>query len=173
MKNKLIYLPVFFLLLTLSCNAAVYDCKIEAKSLADKLPELNNIECKFKQERILKNIDKPLISGGSFKFDKKTGIFFETTYPIKSSTSYTTKDYEQINEIILAISNKKYSKLDSTFDFYYQENSSIWTLGLKPKPKTGIDKYIDSITIEGQNYINKIVILMKDGSKTTQWFSIE
>ncbi len=173
MKNKLITLLICLLLLPINCHASVYDNKIEAKDLVKELPELNNVECKFKQERILKNIDKPLLSSGNFKFDKKQGIFFETTYPIKSVTSYTNKDYEQINDIILAISNKKYSKLDNTFDFYYQKNGEIWTLGLKPKVKTGIDKYINSITIEGKENINKIVIAMKDGSKTTQWFSIE
>ena len=92
---------------------------------------------------------------------------------IKSTTSYTNKDCEQINDIIMAISNKKFSKLDNKFDFYYQSRDENWTLGLKPKQNTVTDKYIDSITIDGNRYIKKIVILMKDGSKTTQWFSIE
>ena len=170
MKNKFLCFIIIFLASILQCQADIFEHKIDVQNLGKKLPVLNNIECNFKQEKILKNITKPLISGGNFKFDKTKGIFFETTYPIKTTTSYTSKDYEQINDIILAISNKKYSKLDKTFDFYYQTNIDTWILGLKPKKNTGADKYIESIVIHGTDNINQIVISMQDGSKTTQWF---
>ena len=173
MKIKILSLITIFMFSVLVCSASLYDNKTPAKELSKELPSLNNIECKFKQEKVLKNIQNPLISGGNFKFDKSQGVFFETTYPIKSTTSYTNKDYEQINDIILAISNRRYSKLDGKFDFYYQKDNSLWSLGLKPKENTGINRYIESITIEGTDYINKIIISMKDGSKTTQWFSIK
>lgn len=172
MRNKSIYLIICFLFFALSCNASVYDYKTTSKQLMKELPVLDNIECNFKQEKVLKNIKNPLISGGNFKFDKKQGVFFETTYPIKMNTSYTNKDYEQINDIILAISNKQYSKLDGTFDLYYKKNSQDWTIGLIPKGKTILDKYVASITIDGSDYIKKIVLEFKDGSRTTQWFSI-
>ena len=45
----------------------------------------------------MKNISKPIISNGNFKFVKNEGVYFETTYPIKSTVSYTNKDYKQIN----------------------------------------------------------------------------
>jgi hypothetical protein len=173
MKNKILAIILLYLSFVLTCNATVYNNKISAKELSKILPTLNDIDCKFKQEKVLKNINKPLISGGNFSFKKQEGIFFETTYPIKSTTSYTNKDCEQINEIIMAISNKKSTKLDSKFNFYYEKLENIWTLGLRPKEKTNIDKYIDSITIKGLDNIQEIVILMKDGSKTTQWFSVE
>lgn len=174
MKNKIILLLIAFLFISINiADASVYSYKISAGDLDKVLPNLNDINCKFKQEKVLKNIERPLISSGNFSFIKKKGIFFETTYPIKSTTSYTNKDCEQINDIIMAISNKKISRLDNKFDFYYESNSNLWTLGLKPKKNTITDKYIESITIYGVNYIKKIVILMKDGSATTQWFSIE
>lgn len=174
MKNKIKALFITFIFLSIiTVQASVYNNQISAKNLSRVLPVLNDIDCKFKQEKVLKNIEKPLLSGGNFSFKKQEGIFFETIYPIKSLTSYTNKDCEQINDIIMAISNKKFSKLDNKFDFYYQSRDEIWTLVLKPKQNTVTDKYIDSITIEGNTYIKKIVILMKDGSKTTQWFSIE
>jgi hypothetical protein len=59
----------------LTCNAAVYDHKISAKELNKILPNLDDIDCKFKQEKVLKNINKPLISGGNFSFKKNEGIF--------------------------------------------------------------------------------------------------
>ena len=173
MKNKILAIILLYLSFVLTCNATVYNNKISAKELSKILPTLNDIDCKFKQEKVLKNINKPLISGGNFSFKKQEGIFFDTTYPIKTTTSYTNKDCEQINDIIMAISNKKFTKLDSKFNFYYEKLENIWILGLRPKEKTNIDKYIDSITIKGLDNIQEIVILMKDGSKTTQWFSVE
>ena len=138
-----------------------------------ELPKLESIDCKFKQEKLIKNIQKPLLSNGNFKFVKGEGAYFETVYPVQSTVSYTNKDYKQINDIILAISNKKYSKLDREFDFYFSKNERLWTLSLKPKTESKSAKYLDSLTIEGDEYINKIIILAKDGSKTTQWFIIE
>ena len=96
------------------------------KELKSKLELFYNMSDYVKvREKSLEKID--------FKFDKNEGIFFETTYPIKSTTSYSNKDNQQINDIILAISNKKYSKLDKMFDFYYEKKGLIWTWGLKPK----------------------------------------
>ena len=169
MKNKIAVL-ICLLLLPIAFSQ---EQKISSEELMKELPKLESIDCKFKQEKLIKNIQKPLLSNGNFKFVKGEGVYFETLYPVKSTVSYTNKDYKQINDIILAISNKKYSKLDREFDFYFSKNEKIWTLTLKPKTESKSAKYLDSLTIEGEDYISKIVILAKDGSKTTQWFIIE
>ena len=104
MKNKIKALFITFIFLSvITVQASVYNNQISAKDLSKVLPVLNDIDCKFKQEKVLKNIEKPLLSSGNFSFKKQEGIFFETTYPIKSTTSYTNKDCEQINDIIMAI----------------------------------------------------------------------
>ncbi len=170
MKNKILSLLFFIFLLPAAFSQ---EQKISSEELMKELPKIENIECKFKQEKLIKNIQKPLLSNGNFKFIKGEGVYFETLYPVKSTVSYTNKDYKQINDIILAISNKKYSKLDREFDFYFSKDGNLWTLTLKPKTESRSEKYLDSLTIEGEENINKIVILTKDGSKTTQWFIIE
>lgn len=170
MKNKILSLLFFIFLLPAAFSQ---EQKISPEELMKELPKIENIECKFKQEKLIKNIQKPLLSNGNFKFIKGEGVYFETLYPVKSTVSYTNKDYKQINDIILAISNKKYSKLDREFDFYFSKDGNLWTLTLKPKTESRSEKYLDSLTIEGEENINKIVILTKDGSKTTQWFIIE
>jgi hypothetical protein len=92
-------------------------------------------------------------------------------HPIKTTVSYTNKDYKQINDIILAISQKKYSKLNKDFYYFFNKNETSWKLGLKPKPESPASNYIISISIEGKNNIEKMILQFKNGSSTTICFS--
>ena len=170
MKNKLCSLLLIIFLSMQSVIAGLYDNPVNISSFVGKLPQITNIECTFKQEKHLKNIAKPFISGGNFYFEKDKGVTFETIYPVKSTVSYSNKDYKQINDIILAISKKKYSKLEKEFNFYYQQNNNEWQMGLKPKNKSRVEEYIDFITIKGTDYINQININLKNGNNTIIWF---
>ena len=132
---------------------------------------MGSIKCKFRQEKHLQNIAKPLISSGNFEFVENKGVYFYTLHPIQSTASYTNKNYKQINDIVNAISAKKYSRLEKEFNFYYEESSDEWTLGLKPKKNSNAYNYISSITIEGSDYISKIDIRQTNGNKTVLWFT--
>ena len=153
------------------CYADVFSNPENIETITNQIPELNSIKCKFKQEKHLQNIQKPLISGGEFEFKKNEGVYFYTTYPIKSTTNYTNKNYKQINDIVSGISAKKYTKLKKEFDFYYEKNGMKWTLGLTPKKESKAFNYISSIKIEGDDYIQKIDISQTNGNKTLLWFS--
>ena len=170
MKIKLYSLFLIFLLSVTTVFASVFDYPANIFSVIDNLPELNNINCTFKQEKQLRNIEKPIISEGNFQYIKNEGIIFETLKPIKSTVSYTNKNYKQINDIVLAISKKKYSKLEKEFDVFFHKNNS-WELGLKPKKSSSAEEYLNSITIKGNDYINQIIISMKNGNITTIWFT--
>ena len=171
MTNK-IFLLLFLFILPVAFGGEV-ERKITAKELASELPEINSVECKFKQEKQLKNLQKPIVSSGNFKFIKDEGVCFETLSPVKSTVSYTNKEYKQINDIILAVSNKKYSKIDREFDFFYSSDNGHWKLRLEPKQGAKTEKYIEFILVEGSKQIEKTVIATKDGNKTTQWFLTE
>ena len=56
MKNKFLCFIIIFLASILQCQANIFEHKIDVQNLGKKLPVLNNIECNFKQEKILKNI---------------------------------------------------------------------------------------------------------------------
>lgn len=164
-------LKVLFLILLLSQPvwANVFD---HPKNLKDiSVPQLNNINCKFRQEKVVKTSNIILKSSGDFSFQKNKGVIFYTTYPIKSTSTYTTKEYRQISSIISAISNKSYERLERDFKFYFEQSSSSWTLGLMPKKDAQVYNYLKSIEICGnQKMITKIVILPVDLNKTTIWF---
>ena len=170
MKNSFVITLFIMLFFVNPIFANVYDKPVNISTFIDELPKMSSITCEFKQEKHLKNISKPIISGGNFKFIKDKGVYFETLYPIKSTVSYTDKDYKQINNIIVAISNKKYSKLEKEFAFYFLKEKNTWTLGLKPKANTQTSNYINHITITGTNKIDKINISLMNGNSTVLWF---
>lgn len=151
-----------------SANASVFEHEASLDKIANELPELKSIECKFIQEKQFSNL--VLKSSGDFTFEKGKGVIFYTTYPVKSVTSYTSREYRQINNVITAISNKSYSRLQKDFKFFFEKKEKGWTLALMPKQDTSAYNYLKSIEINGRENIDKIVILTCDKTKTTIWF---
>lgn len=160
---------LFLIMLFQVVHADLFQNKTTIASFINEIPEINNISCKFKQEKIINGLSKPIVSGGNFKFIKNDGVYFYTTYPIKTVTSYKNNEYRKINEIIQAISDKKYKHLENEFDFYFEKQNNIWKLGLIPTEKSQT-KFLKNIQIEGVTKINKIIIVMQNGNKITQWF---
>lgn len=150
--------------------ADVYNSPSTLENISKQIPKMGNIKCSFKQEKFLKNIERPVVSKGDFEFIEGKGVYFYTTYPVKSKVDYTNKNYKQINDIVSAISTKKYSRLEKEFEFYYSGAKDNWSLGMKPKKKSDAYNYISSITINGADYISKISIAQTNGNKTVIWF---
>lgn len=166
---KKIFILILLLFLTSPVFAGLYDKEGSLNNISKNIPALNNISCKFRQEKQTSNI--VLKSSGDFVFDKAKGVTFYTTYPIKSTTSYSTREYRQINSVITAISNNSYSRLEKDFKFYFQKENDIWTLALMPKQTSQAYNYLKTIEITGgTEKINKIMILTCDKTRTTIWF---
>ncbi len=133
--------------------------------IASQIPQFESIRCKFKQEKQVSGM--VFKSSGDFVFEKDKGVTFYTTYPVKSTASYTTKEYRHINNVINAISNKNYSKLEKDFEFSFDNQ----LLKLIPKPASQAYNHLKSLEITvGETKIDKIVILLCDGTKTSIWF---
>lgn len=169
--KKFSVIILLLLLFSTVAFADVYNHPSKLSNILDKIPKMNSIKCKFRQEKFMQNISKPLISSGDFEFVENKGVYFYTKYPVQSTVDYTNKNYRQINDIVKAISTKRYSKLEKKFNFYFEEKSNIWTLGMKPKKNSNAYNYISSITIDGTNYIHKIQIQQTNGNKTVLWFT--
>lgn len=133
--------------------------------IASQIPQFESIKCKFKQEKQVSGM--VFKSSGDFVFEKDKGVTFYTTYPVKSTASYTTKEYRHINNVINAVSNKNYSKLEKDFEFGFDNQ----LLKLMPKPASQTYNHLKSLEITvGETKIDKIVILLCDGTKTSIWF---
>lgn len=166
------FLTILCLLIMPFANANVFEHPQNLPTIAKQLPELNSINCKFRQEKTISSSHLILKSSGDFKFEKNKGITFYTTYPIKSTSSYSSREYKQINSIISAITNKSYSRLERDFNFYYEGNIQNWTVGLLPKKNSQVYDYLKSIELSGNSkMITKITILPVDLNKTTIWFN--
>lgn len=138
--------------------------------ISKQIPELKSISCTFCQEKVIPSSMIVLKSSGDFKFEKDKGVTFYTTYPVKSTVSYTSREYKHINNVISALSNKSYSRLEKDFKFYYEEAEN-WSLGLIPRNNSPVFNYLKSIELEGnENMITKMVILAADSTRTTIWF---
>ena len=170
MIKKIYLIILIFFLSSTSALAGVFDHPQKLADITPQLPELKDITCQFKQEKIIKNSNLTLKSSGNFQFIKQKGVTFQTTFPIENTTSYTSNDYKQINDIINSISNKNYTKIENIFDFYFEKSGKLWILGLIPKTNQQSAKYLSSIEIEGCENISKIIIKLKNSTETTIWF---
>lgn len=168
---KKVLISLFLLIFSNIVYADIYNSPAKLSEIVKVIPKPTTIKCKFKEEKYLKSIQKPVISYGDFEFIENKGVYFYTKYPIQTSKNYTNSNYKQINEIINAISSKKYSKIEKEFTFYYEKNNNIWNLGLKPKKNSKAINYISKITISGEDVIKKIEIVQTNGNKTVICFT--
>lgn len=150
--------------------ANVFDRPSDLKTISSELPKIGSIKCKFKQQKLMQNVSKPIVSYGDFEYIENEGVYFYTTFPVKSEVNYTNKNYKQINDIINAMSSKNYKRIEKEFNFYFEKNTKNWILGLKPKKDTKTAEFISELTVYGNNSIDKIEVDMLNGTKTTLWF---
>ena len=145
-------------------SETVFSHPATSKIIAAQMPKLHDASCQFTQQ---KNINGAVLnSGGNFKFVSDKGAIFETTYPIKSTVSYTSGQNKQINDVILAVSNKNYGYLDKNFNlFFLPEAGGDWTIGLQPKKSSVVHGQLNSIVIYGGKDIKRIKIsTVKNGT---------
>lgn len=134
-----------------------------SKAISSQMPKLKDVSCKFTQEKYIGSA--VLKSGGNFQFVKNKGAIFETLYPIKSTVSYTSAQNKQMNDVIVAVSNRNYSYLDRNFSLFYKKENNNWTIGLKPKKGSVTASQLHDIIIKGNVDINNIKIdTIKNGT---------
>ena len=134
-----------------------------SRAISAQMLKLKDVSCKFTQEKYIGSA--VLKSGGNFQFIKGKGAIFETLYPIKSTVSYTSSQNKQMNDIIVAISNRNYSYLDKNFSLFYKKENNNWIIGLKPKKGSVTASQLHDIIIKGNVDINNIKIdTIKNGT---------
>ena len=134
----------------------VFNHPSTSKAISSQMPKLKDVSCKFTQEKYIGSA--VLKSGGNFQFVKNKGAIFETLYPIKSTVSYTSAQKKQMNDVIVAVSNRNYSYLDKNFSLFYKKENNNWTIGLKPKKGSVTASQLHDIVIKGSVDINNIKI---------------
>ena len=158
-------IAVFFVTVSLAfAKDAIYQYPANIKNV--QIPQHKVVACKFNQVKTIPNSNAYIKSGGDFKFNIEHGVVFNTLYPVKATTSYTSEQNKRVSDIITAISKKDYSYINKNFDVYYMKNGSVWHLALKSKSSSKISNVMDSIFINGDNYINQISINTRKSGST-------
>lgn len=165
LKKLLFILAIFILNINIAQAGDIFSSPSSMKEASAQMPQFRNITCKFRQEKLLPDQKTILKSSGDFEFLKDKSITFKTTSPVQSVTSYSPDDY-----MFAAFSSKNSSYLEKTFDIFFEKNSDLWTLGLKPKKNSKPAKGLNSIVVEGKVDITKIIIDTKNSGKTTIYF---
>ena len=168
--KKVLFL-VFFLFIGLISYSQeeVFKHKVSTETI--EIEPFRDVVCKFEQEKTIPASNTTIKSGGDFKFVLKKGVIFETLYPVKYTTSYTSKENKYVNDIIVAISKKNFSQIEKTFDVHYMKQNEKWVLGLIPKIDTPAALQLKSIVIFGQKDINRIYINTINNGSTNLKFS--
>lgn len=112
------------------------------------MPELHSVQCKFSQSRTIGS--KTLKSSGDFQFIEGKGVIFNTVYPVKSVTAYTSKNNRFINDIILSVSGKNLSILAKQFDMYFNQTKNDWYIFMTAKDSK-VKSFIEAVKISGKN----------------------
>ena len=137
-------------------NVDVFNNKVSADSI--KIPQFKDVICAFEQEKFLSNSNQVIKSGGTFQFILRKGVIFNTEYPVKYTTSYTSKENKYVNDIIIGISKKEFSYVEKNFDLFFKNNNSKWILGLVPKSDSPSKVQLKNIIIIGKDNIDEILI---------------
>ena len=169
MKRPLLLLISLFVMSSAIASEDVFNHKVETDAI--QIAPFSDVTCKFEQEKSLPNSNQVIRSGGDFQFVLKKGVIFETQYPVKYTTSYTSKENKYVNDIIVAISKKNFSQIEKTFDVHYMKQNEKWVLGLIPKTDTPAALQLKSIVIFGQKDINRIYINTINNGSTNLKFS--
>ena len=163
MKNKI------FISLSILLSNFVYsqDISIEIK-LQEHFTNLTYIECQYKQEKELSMIKEPLVSTGSFKYEKRGVISWEQETPFKKiyliSGESDNKFDNYINQFIISILTGRILN-DKKLEITYSEDVKSYFVLLTPK-KGPMKKNIKDVMLTFNKEIitlSQLEIVSKNG----------
>ena len=169
MKKLFITLLSFLIISSANASEEVFNHKVSTDVI--KIAPFRDVVCKFEQEKTIPASNTTIKSGGDFRFVLKKGVIFETLYPVKYTTSYTSKENKYVNDIIVGISKKNFSQIEKTFDIHYMKQNEKWVLGLIPKADSPAALQLKNIIIFGQKDIDRIYINTINNGSTKLKFS--
>lgn len=169
MKKLFISLLSFLIISAANASEEVFNHKVSTDVI--EIAPFRDVVCKFEQEKTIPASNATIKSGGDFRFVLKKGVIFETLYPVKYTTSYTSKENKYVNDIIVGISKKNFSQIEKTFDIHYMKQNEKWVLGLIPKADSPAALQLKNIIIFGQKDIDRIYINTINNGSTKLKFS--
>jgi len=156
-------------------------------NLTQTLQKPANVQGAFTQQRQLKSLSKPMVTGGKFVLIPKKGLLwqmqkpFETTLRVRADgimqwngSAWTNPNQGKVGQsqqikLFLDLLGGNTQGLEKQFNLALSGTEKQWTLNLTPK--TAVTRQIfNHIVISGDSVVRKIELDEKQGDKTVMQF---
>ncbi|WAK02118.1 outer membrane lipoprotein carrier protein LolA [Methylobacter sp. YRD-M1] len=172
----MIYLKALVLFL-LTANVCMADELLD--QIHDRLTKASITRGAFEQTKQLKVLRKPLISNGTFIYDKSRGIAWKTLSPVPSlllisDTRLWTEQGEQpvpaaFGKVFQAMLGADLSQLATAFDITGTVRKIAWQVSLVPKDEM-MKKVISRMQLSGDHELRMLEIFESNGNSSTLHF---
>ncbi|MBD1575179.1 MULTISPECIES: LolA family protein [Vibrio] len=189
MRNKIGLLLQSVLILMISLMTIPAQA-ITLDQLQTKLAQHPIVRGDFTQTRSMKMFDAPLESSGQFLLSEKQGLWWQQSQPFPVSLVLTQDKLSQkmadqpaqvlakkdnpmvfyFSHIFLSLFQGDTKTLTEQFKLDLSSNDKHWTLVLTPKAAP-LNKVFASITIQGGDYIDSVLLQEVRGDKSDMQFS--
>ena len=188
--NAILFSLILFSLIFMISFVSVPASAITLDQLQTKLAQHKVVRGDFTQTRTMQMFDAPLESNGQFLLSEQQGLWWQQTQPFPVSLVLTQDKLSQkmadqpaqildkkdnpmvfyFSHIFLSLFQGDTNTLTDQFTLDLSSNPDNWTLLLTPK-NAPLNKVFASITIQGSDYIDSVLLKEVRGDQSEIDFS--
>lgn len=149
------------------------------------------IRAEFRQTRQIKGLTQPLLSSGEILISREKGLWWQQKTPFVLTllldeqrmmqqvagerpqviTAQSNPQMFQFNHLLRSLFQADRSVLEANFILTFRDKQhGEWVMLLRPKTSP-LDKVFNTITLEGKDYLDQIVLDDRQGDRTEIVFS--
>ena len=149
----------------------------------------NSQRGEFRQEKRIASLSKPLISSGTFVYQKERGLLWRIAKPYESDATITGTQliqrvkgktivkvdaatqpaYSAVSRIFMALVGSDWHALEQDFSISGRVDGKSWQLDLIPKGGL-FASFAKQLTLTGNSHLQKLEIFEKNGDATIYEF---
>ncbi|MGG7669826.1 LolA family protein [Yersinia sp. J1] len=178
-------------ILMLSLAIAAGAQAVTLDELQQRLAQQPVVRAQFSQERQIKDMPQPLRSSGELLIAQKNGLWWQQQKPFPLTlvlddkrlvqvingqepqivTADSNPQMFQFNHLLRALFQAERQVLEQNFSLTFSDlGQGKWQLELKPTTSP-LDKLFNTITLQGQQYLDQISLNDRQGDRTEITFS--
>ncbi|ANI31763.1 membrane protein [Yersinia entomophaga] len=178
-------------ILMLSLAIAAGAQAVTLDELQQRLAQQPVVRAQFSQERQIKDMPQPLRSSGELLIAQKNGLWWQQQKPFPLTlvlddkrmvqvingqepqivTADSNPQMFQFNHLLRALFQAERQVLEQNFSLTFSDlGQGKWQLELKPTTSP-LDKLFNTITLQGQQYLDQISLNDRQGDRTKITFS--
>lgn len=161
----------------------------QSEQIFKQLSQTSLVRAQFEQQKKLASLNKTFVSNGTVVFSKTNGVLWQLQRPVQADLIVTPKKLVQKTAKTMSqldVSKSPYGSVATLFLQLMSGNQAVldqhfsiaqsritpqgWSIRLMPK-STLFKKLFVQVDIQGQQYVNQIVILEQGNNSTTINFS--